>query len=171
MPKRPAYFDSQAAAAASLGIDIDVLRQAKREGCPAFRSGRVYGDELRSWLQEDELRKIKSAASSTTESDKRHCVLAQTIRDISACADLGVLTAEQYFDFCHTIVEQADDPEVRELFRRTILDWLQLNFSELAIGKARRAHPKIVSWFTSETAASLLGESGRGDIRTETADD
>ena len=38
MPKQPAYFDSQAAAAATLKIEIDEIREAKREGCPAFRS-------------------------------------------------------------------------------------------------------------------------------------
>jgi len=48
MAKQPGYFDSQAAAAAALKIDIEELRAAKREGCPAFRSGRVYRDELLS---------------------------------------------------------------------------------------------------------------------------
>ncbi len=45
MPKQPTYFDSLASAAAALKIDIYELREAKRQGCPAFRSGRVYGDE------------------------------------------------------------------------------------------------------------------------------
>jgi hypothetical protein len=57
MPKQPAYFDSHASAAAALQIDIDDLRQAKREGCPAFRSGRVYRDELLSWLETRALQK------------------------------------------------------------------------------------------------------------------
>jgi hypothetical protein len=34
---------SQAQAAAILKIDISELREAKAEGCTAFRSGRVYG--------------------------------------------------------------------------------------------------------------------------------
>jgi hypothetical protein len=42
MTKKVAYFDSQASAAAALKIDISELRKAKQEGCPAFRSGRVY---------------------------------------------------------------------------------------------------------------------------------
>jgi len=42
MPKEPAYFDSQGSAAATLKIEISELREAKAEGCPAFRSGRVY---------------------------------------------------------------------------------------------------------------------------------
>jgi len=38
----PLFYDSQAAAAAALKIDVYDLRDAKREGCPAFRTGRVY---------------------------------------------------------------------------------------------------------------------------------
>jgi hypothetical protein len=49
MPKQPAYFDSQAAAAAALNIEIDDIREAKREGCPACRSGRgAYGARTRN---------------------------------------------------------------------------------------------------------------------------
>jgi hypothetical protein len=54
-------------------------------------------------------------------------------------------------DFCLTIVEAAGDNDLREVFRQTILNWLQLNFSEIADAKARKAHPKIMSWFRSET--------------------
>jgi len=46
----PEYFDSQAQAAAVLKVEIEDLRQAKRDGCPAFRSGRVYRAALESWL-------------------------------------------------------------------------------------------------------------------------
>jgi hypothetical protein len=42
MPHEVAYFDSQASAAAALNISIEEIRRAKRAGCPAFRSGRVY---------------------------------------------------------------------------------------------------------------------------------
>jgi len=52
MAKRPAYFDSQAQAAAILKIDISDLREAKAEGCPAFRSGRVYIAPLLAWFAE-----------------------------------------------------------------------------------------------------------------------
>jgi hypothetical protein len=54
----------------------------------------------------------------------------------------GLLTPEQYFDFGLTIVEAADDPELREVFRQTILNWLQLNFSQIADARARKAHPQ-----------------------------
>jgi len=52
MPKQPAYFDSQASAAATLKMEISELREAKAEGCPAFRSGRVYSTPLLAWLAE-----------------------------------------------------------------------------------------------------------------------
>jgi hypothetical protein len=53
VPKRVAYFDSQASAAATLNIDIYELRDAKAAGCPAFRSGRVYRDEFICWLKQN----------------------------------------------------------------------------------------------------------------------
>jgi hypothetical protein len=164
MPKQPAYFDSQASAAAALKIDIDELREAKREGCPAFRSGRVYRDELLSWLEARGLEKIGSVKSNRVGLEKGRSVIAQTIRGLSVCANLGVLTPEQYFDFCHTIVEAAKDPSLREEFRQTILNWLQLNFSEIADAKARKAHPKIMSWFRSETEAWARRKDEAGDL-------
>ena len=151
MPKQPAYFDSQASAAAALKIDVDDLREAKREGCPAFRSGRVYRYELLSWLEARALQKNGSEKLNGIGVQKGRSVIAQTIRGLGACANLGVLTPEQYFDFCLMIVEGAGDNELREVFRQTILNWLQLNFSEIADAKARKAHPKIMSWFRSET--------------------
>jgi hypothetical protein len=46
----PEYFDSQAQAATALDVPIDELRAAKRSGCEAFRSGRVYRAPLLEWL-------------------------------------------------------------------------------------------------------------------------
>ena len=159
MAKQPAYFDSMAAAAAVLRIDIEVLREAKRQGCPAFRSGRVYRDELLRWLQEKHLQKLRldqtDARGRTGQS-----VIAQTIEGITNCVELGVLTPEQSFDFCRTIVDSADDPELRELFRRTLSEWVEYNFSEIAESKARKAHPRIMSWLGSENQAWVLREYG-----------
>jgi hypothetical protein len=168
MPKQPAYFDSQASAAAALGIDIYELREAKRQGCPAFRSGRVYRDEFLSWRDARELEKVGSVAANGTGIEEGRSIIAQTIRDISMCASLGVLKPEQYFRFCHTIVEAAGDPELREVFRRTLLHWLEFNFSEIAEAKARKAHPKIMSWLRSENRAWFLREYGSGEFETKT---
>ncbi len=62
MLRRPAYFDSQAQAAATLKIDISELREAKAEGCPAFRSGRVYTAPLLAWFAEKRQRAKLAAA-------------------------------------------------------------------------------------------------------------
>ena len=164
MPKQPAYFDSQASAAAALNIDVNEIRDAKREGCPAFRSGRVYHDELLSWLEAKALQKTGSEKLNGTGLEKGRSVIAQTIRGLSVCANLGVLTPQQYFDFCLTIVDAAGDRELREVFRQTILDWLQRNFSEVAEAKARKAHPKIMSWFQSETKARDGRKDEAGDL-------
>ena len=67
MTKLPAYFDSQAQAAAILKIDISNLREAKAEGCPAFRSGRVYTAPLLAWFAEKRQRRAELAAAKKTE--------------------------------------------------------------------------------------------------------
>jgi hypothetical protein len=164
MPKQPAYFDSQAAAAAALNIEIDDIREAKREGCPAFRSGRVYGKELLSWLETRALQNNGSAKANGSGLEKGRSVIAQTIRGLSVCANLGLLTPGQYFDFCLTIVEAADDPELREVFRQTIRNWLEMNFSKIEEAKARKAHPKIMSWFRSETESWARRKDEAGDF-------
>jgi hypothetical protein len=153
MPKQPAYFDSQASAAAALGIDIHELQEAKRQGCPAFRSGRVYRDEFLSWREARELEKTESLGANGVGTEEARAIVARTIRSVCACANLGVVTPEQSFSFCRTIVEAADDQELREVFRRTLVEWVQLNFSEIAETKARKAHPEIMSWLRSENKA------------------
>jgi len=72
------------------------------------------------------------------------------IRGLSVCANLGVLTPEQYFEFCKTIVDAANDWELRGVFRETIANWLQLNYSKIENAKARKAHPAIMSWLRAE---------------------
>ena len=67
MAKLPPYFDTQASAAATLKIDISELRQAKAEGCPAFRSGRVYTAPLLAWFAEKRQRRAELAAAKTAD--------------------------------------------------------------------------------------------------------
>jgi len=167
MPKQPAYFDSQASAAAALGIDIEVLREVKRQGCPAFRSGRVYRDELLSWLQARDLKKVGSGKANGAGLEENRFVIAQTIRGLSVCANLGVLTPEQYFEFCKTIVDAANDWELREVFRETIANWLQLNYSKIENAKARKAHPAIMSWLRAETKASACRDPALIDLEAQ----
>jgi hypothetical protein len=67
MRRRPAYFDSQAQAAAIFNVDISELREAKARGCPAFRSGRVYQDELIRCLKEYRSSRSKADALNADE--------------------------------------------------------------------------------------------------------
>jgi len=46
----PPYFDSQAQAAAMLGISIYEVKAAKAAGCLAFRGGRIRTKEFQAWL-------------------------------------------------------------------------------------------------------------------------
>jgi len=153
MPKQPAYFDSQASAASTLGIDVHELREAKRQGCPAFRSGRVYRDEFLRWREARELENVGLLGANGVGTEEARSIIARTIRSVCACANLGVVTVEQSFDFCRTIVEAADDQELKEVLRRTVGNWVELNFSEIAEAKARKAHPKVMSWLRTENIA------------------
>lgn len=44
------YYDTIAGAALGLGITKELLKKAKRAGCPAFRSNRVYTQPLIAWI-------------------------------------------------------------------------------------------------------------------------
>jgi len=48
-------FESMAAAAKFIGgsCDINLLKAAKKAGCPAFRCGRIYAKELMEWLKDN----------------------------------------------------------------------------------------------------------------------
>jgi hypothetical protein len=105
MPKQVAYFDSQASAAATLNLDIYELRDAKAAGCPAFRSGRVYREELLRWLKEHRASKNKPAAFSLDEPEflgvaldwENRRELLFVVGDFLDCLfDDGVLSAAEY---------------------------------------------------------------------------
>lgn len=49
-PNLPSSFGSMKQAAAALNLPLSVLQAAKRAGCTAFRSSRVYRSELIDWL-------------------------------------------------------------------------------------------------------------------------
>ena len=65
-----------ASAAAALRIDIHELREAKRQGCLAFRSGRVYRDEFLSWREARELERVGSVGADGFIEDTSAVVVA-----------------------------------------------------------------------------------------------
>jgi hypothetical protein len=79
-PERtPAYADTLTQAAAQLGVDVATLREAKRQGAPGFRSGRVYFEEVRVWLRENA---GKSARTPEAQADaKKRWYAARAARE------------------------------------------------------------------------------------------
>jgi hypothetical protein len=166
MLKRPPYFDSQAQAAAALNIDIYKLRDAKREGCSAFRSGRVYCEELLDWLEEKRLRK-EAAASNGDESRERLRIGANAIEWLLRCANADLLTHDQMFGCGKAIVEAVGNEEMLRVFAVDIIfKWLVQNFPELC--DAHKAHPETVNWLC-EFAGVKYGSPEAADQPDEIA--
>jgi hypothetical protein len=151
---QPLYFDSQASAAAVLNISIDELREAKRQGCSAFRSGRVYYLELLKWL----------AARAPADRDQRDQedskkarlrVAAEAVIALMNCANRDVITDDQFFEAAKSIIEKAGDMEMKKLFIETIMRFLWKQFPKLS--DAHAAHPKIVDWLCEQAGVKYKG--------------
>jgi hypothetical protein len=116
MPHEVAYFDSQASAAAALNISIEEIRRAKRGGCPAFRSGRVYKKPLLKWLAEN---KPKGKKRGPKRGEASANYIAKIVSNLSGRAlevafsvtlsslmerfDAGLISSEEYFERCTVI--------------------------------------------------------------------
>ncbi len=67
-------------------------------------------------------------------------------------ANLKLISPEQHFKCCKTIVEAVNDEEVFVLFLRTMYDWLLGQFwkegktQEQAFLAASNVYPQIVKW-------------------------
>ena len=114
--KRPAYFDSEASAAAALGISITKLRQAKAAECSAFRSGRVYRNPLLKWLEKNPSKRIKHKPSGGAASadyianvifklseGALEVALSQALSSLMKRFDAGLISSEEYFERCTVI--------------------------------------------------------------------
>ena len=66
----PAYFDSQAQAAAMLRMSVYDVKAAKAAGCSTFRGGRIRTKEFQAWLKDN--RTIKACISDLD--DEAPCV-------------------------------------------------------------------------------------------------
>jgi hypothetical protein len=102
MPNDTAYFDSQASAAATLKIDIRDIREAKKAGCPAFRSGRVYEKPLVKWLAHNKSKRTKRKIDSPDD-EPRHA-LCEAMISLAKRFDGGLITSGEYFDHCALLI-------------------------------------------------------------------
>ena len=141
MPKQPAYFDSQASAAAALRIDKDELREAKAQGCPAFRSGRVYRDELLQWFERKRVRareRLRDADSddemvSASDWKNRRSVLFDVLEflhdayadkriDLTKYAQLGEATVEQMIKLSEAWEADINAPGWRNTWKACLIE-------------------------------------------------
>jgi hypothetical protein len=97
----PAYFDSQALAAAALKIDIRDIRDAKKAGCTAFRSGRVYKKPLLKWIGQKKSKRPKRPDLH----DEVRRVFCEAMIDLAQRFDAGTITADQYFERCAKLID------------------------------------------------------------------
>ena len=79
-----------------LKISIDEIRRAKRAGCPAFRSGRVYKKSLLKWLAKNKLKR-------TPRSDLKG-LICETMISLAKKFDAGLITSDDYFERCTVVI-------------------------------------------------------------------
>jgi hypothetical protein len=146
MRKLPAYFDSQAQAAATLKIDISELREAKAEGCPAFRSGRVYTAPLLAWFTEKRQRRAHLAAAEMANS-----MVDQRVGD--KCENDGELPKS------HWDREKARLDYERALHRFEVEKekYVELNKITIAVGKMLVGFRTALNMLPANTARWLVG--------------
>ena len=157
----PAYYDSQASAAAALNVDIYLLREAKSEGCPAFRSGRVYREPLLEWLGKHKPRAFRNermthdpfAPAQTGDARiDRISDVGRAIIALTNCVNRGLITSPRYLEIGTELVrsitdEMMDWPEAQPLIKEWTEKLCQFLFTEFDDLKAgSEAHPALVGW-------------------------
>jgi hypothetical protein len=178
--KHPAYFDSQQSASAALKIDISDLREAKRQGCPGFRSGRVYTGELLEWLAKHMPRALKKRraaesswmdpANTGDERTDRALDVCKAITALTNLANRGLIADDRYIEIGTEIVSSVTDefkkwPEAKPLLE----EWTEKAFGYLfhkfgdenELKAALLAHPKIVSWLSQVTGTEYVEQAGK----------
>jgi hypothetical protein len=149
MPKEIEYYDSQASAAASLGLDIYKIREAKTQGCSAFRSGRVYRAPLLEWFA----KKRKRLASSSSISPHTASI-GKAMEALANAYEAEAITHELFFDQTTALVEATGNKEILAGWIQFQFDWLAENFPNPA--EAWKVHPKVVEWL--HDLAGLRGQ-------------
>jgi hypothetical protein len=146
MPRKPAYFDSQASAAATLKIDISELREAKAEGCPAFRSGRVYTAPLLAWFAEKRQQRTDLAAKKTADGALDPGLVDDSEKD-------GELPKS------HWDRKKAQLDYERALYRFEVEKekYVELNEITLAVGQMLAAFRTAVNMLPTNAARWLVG--------------
>ncbi len=152
MPHEIPYFDSQASAAAILNIDLYKLRAAKRAGCPAFRSGRVYRQELLDWFEEQDRRNTPEGVAKIKEKERRISIVTGIIVNLVEMAELGLISEERMVEIGTEVNRPITQdlrclPEAKGVLKEwatIVCDFLFSKYRTLA--GAHKAYPKLVGW-------------------------
>jgi hypothetical protein len=144
--KLPPYFDSQAQAAAILKIHISELREAKAEGCPAFRSGRVYTAPLLAWFGEKRKRRADLAAAKTADGMLDPALVDDSEKDAE-------------FPKSHWDRKKAQLDYERALYRFEVEKekYVQLNEITIAVGQMLVGFRTAINMLPANAARWLVG--------------
>jgi len=144
----PEIFTSQGQAASILGVDIYVVRAAKRDGCRAFvGSGRIRAAELQAWLKKNrqENRGDGVLSQSTPKNDSgdavfeddwnahRDLVIDEVLQflhavhgtgqiDLKKYSELGPATVELLIQLANLWEADIDAADYRKIWERCLLD-------------------------------------------------
>jgi hypothetical protein len=123
--KDPPYYDSQAAAAAALGVSVYDLRDAKGAGCRAFRSGRVYREEILAWFKDHPITQSKTVPSVRSATSDEEPIFIGAILDWEHRLQM-IFAVNEFLDeaFSHGLITPA---EYRRIGDKTIPLLVQLS--------------------------------------------
>lgn len=121
--KDPDYYDSQGSAAAALGLTVYDLRDAKAQGCKAFRSGRVYRLELLAWFEKHPAprSRVPNSPAPNEESEWFNAQVKDWDDRMALLFEVG-----EFLDFAFSR-KQISAAEYRKIGTKTLRIILQLN--------------------------------------------
>ena len=145
-----------------LGIHIEDIRDAKAEGCSAFRSGRVYRAPLIEWLEKRKIQQRSESDAGLGDERARKRTIVHAMIELARVFEIGALTRDQYFEQGTALVEATGDNDIRIEWVRQTFDWIAGEFPDLVV--ANDHHPKAVAWLLA-VAGCKLGPSNSAAIQ------
>lgn len=149
---KPTYFESQGQCSSILGIDERDLKEFKREGCPAFKHGRIYRAPLLEWIAAKKARVLGGAGGPGKE--VRQAILAFALQ-----YERGEIDFREFFDRTTLLVEALGDQAVMHEWIRQVFGWLRSEFPQLP--DAHKVHPHIVDWLCRQAGAKYRAPKSR----------
>jgi hypothetical protein len=134
---KPTYFDSQGQCSSILHIDEADLKEFKRQGCPAFKHGRIYHAPLLEWIAAKKALGLGGAGDPGKE-------IRRAILDFALQYEREEINFEEFFERTTLLLEALRDQAMLHEWIRHLFFWLRSEFSKLS--DAYKIHPRIVDW-------------------------